>query len=84
MRGVGRLDSSRPSDLETVRNWNRCINRDFGLKIMHNQMSFFFSVGSVDAVNHVKLFCDTVPTEVLPCLEAWTDCYILCAVNPAI
>ena len=84
MRGVGRLDSSRPSDLETVRIWNRCINRDFGLKIMHNQMSFFFSVGSVDAVNHVKLFCDTVPAEVLPCLEAWTDCYILCAVNPAI
>jgi hypothetical protein len=39
---------------------------------MHNQMSFLFSVVSVHAVNYVKLFRDTVPTEALP----WTDCYV--------
>jgi hypothetical protein len=43
MRGVGRLDLSRSSDLESDRYWSwRCINGRFGLKVMRDPTSFFF------------------------------------------
>jgi hypothetical protein len=71
MTRVARLDLSRSNDLEAVRYWNRrCTNGTFGPKVVRNQTSFFLSVDSVDAMNHVNLSV-IVSTGALP----WTDCY---------